>query len=196
MGLIDRAKNILMKPKEEWAVIEQETPDVGGIVTGYALPLILLSAICGFIGMAFIGIAGYSSISAGIMQAVTVLVGGLIGIFVTSFVVDALAPSFGSQKNFGRAVQLVVYSYTPIWIAGVFSIIPLLGFVAFIALLYTIYLIYLGLPFTMKTPEDKLVIYMVVTLVVLLVVYFIIGAILGAIYLAMGLTAGAAGMLQ
>ncbi|MBC8145148.1 MAG: YIP1 family protein, partial [bacterium] len=38
MGLVDRAKNILLKPKEEWQVIAGETPDTGAMVTGYMLP--------------------------------------------------------------------------------------------------------------------------------------------------------------
>ena len=179
MGLIDRAKNILLKPKEEWAVIEQETPDIGGLITGYALPLILLSAICTFIGTAFISSAyGVDSVSYGLAGAIVGLITAIVGLFISAFVVDALAPSFGSQKNMGRAMQLVVYSATAGWVAGLLNIIPGLVFVTWIGSLYGIYLLYLGLPNMMKTPEDKRVVYTIVALVVNFLVMIVLGMIL------------------
>jgi hypothetical protein len=103
---------------------------------------------------------------------------GLAGIFITSFVVDALAPSFNSQKDKGRAMQLVVYSMTPAWIGAILSIFPPIAWLGMLFGLYSLYLIYIGLPHTMKTPQDKVAIYMIVTIVVLIVVYAVIGIVL------------------
>ncbi|MBK8909742.1 MAG: hypothetical protein IPM61_00275 [Chlorobi bacterium] len=50
MGLVDRAKNIILTPKTEWPVIETEEPDTGGMITGYALPLMLLPVVGTIIG--------------------------------------------------------------------------------------------------------------------------------------------------
>jgi hypothetical protein len=100
---------------------------------------------------------------------------------IVHHVLDFLAPNFGSQKNFGRAVQLVAYSYTPSWVAGIFYIIPALGILALLAGLYGLYLLYLGLPQIMKTPDDKVVIYLVVTIVAVIIVSFILTAILTAV---------------
>lgn len=195
MGLIDRAKNILLKPKEEWEVIEQEEPNIGGLITGYALPLILLSAICTFIGIAFIGSAyGNLGVSYGLMNALMGLITAIVGLFVSAFVIDALAPSFGSQKNLGRAMQLVVYSGTAGWVAGILNIIPFLMIITWIGALYGIYLLYLGLPNMMKTPDDKRIIYMIVAFVVNILVFFVIGLILTPIMMGIfGLNALATG---
>ena len=57
-------------------------------------------------------------------MGLSVLAGALISVFVSSFVIDALAPSFGSEKNMGRSVQLVAYSYTPFWVGGLLAILP------------------------------------------------------------------------
>jgi hypothetical protein len=182
MALVDRAKNMITTPKTEWAVIASEEPNQSAMITGYALPLILLGAVAAFIGYGFIGydVMGirFSGISWGLYQAVMQILFGLAGIFITSFVVDALAPSFNSQKDKGRAMQLVVYSMTPAWIGAILSIFPPIAWLGMLFGLYSLYLIYIGLPHTMKTPQDKVAVYMVVTIVVLIVVYAIIGMVL------------------
>jgi hypothetical protein len=179
MALVERAKNIIMSPKTEWAVIAAEEPNSGSMVTGYALPLILLSAAASLVGYGFLD--SVWGINWGLYYAIMTIVMGLASIYITSFVVDALASSFGSQKNSGRAMQLVIYSSTPAWIGGILNIVPVVGIIGSLFGLYGIYLIYLGLPHTMKTPQDKIGIYMIVTLVVLIVVYIIIGTVLGSI---------------
>jgi hypothetical protein len=181
MNLVDRAKNIIMSPKTEWEVIANEQPDTGGIFTGYVLPMALIPAIASFIGYSFIGLAGFSSMEWGIAYALISLIGTLIGVFLLAFVVDLLAPSFASEKNLGRAMQLVAYSYTPVWVGGIFNILPVIGWIGMLFGLYSIYLMYLGFPHTMKTPQDKVVVYMIVTVVVLMVIYFIVMAVLTSI---------------
>ena len=39
MSIIDRAKNIILKPAEEWNVIADEPATVSGLFTGYAMIL-------------------------------------------------------------------------------------------------------------------------------------------------------------
>jgi hypothetical protein len=189
MALVERAKNIIMSPKTEWAVIASEEPNGGSMVTGYALPLILLSATAAFIGY---GLIGYEmlgikigGINWGIHHALMAIVMGILSIYITSFVVDALAPSFASVKNNGRAMQTVIYSMTPAWIGGILQVFPSIGWIGSLFGLYSIYLIYLGLPHTMKTPQEKVAIYMIVTLVVLIFVYIIVGMVLGGIFMSM-----------
>ena len=53
--------------------------------------------------------------------------------YITALVVDALAPSFGSEKNFGRSLQLVAYGSTPTLVAGLFQILPLLASIESVA---------------------------------------------------------------
>lgn len=185
MNLIERAKNIIVQPVKEWDVISTEQPDIGKIITGYVLPLAGAAAVAAFIGYGLIGVSyfgiRFKSIDLGLYQAINVLITALISVFVSAFVIDALAPSFGSEKNMGRSVQLVAYSYTPGWIGGLLAIIPSIAIVGALAGLYGLYLLYLGLPKLKKTPEDKLIGYFVVSLLVIIVVYFVIGMIMAAI---------------
>ena len=161
------------------------------------LPLALIPTIAHVIGLGLIGRGVMTSFTWGLATGLVQFILAFVGVYLTAFVVDLLAPNFGSQKNLGRAVQLVAYSYTPAWVAGVFNIIPFLGWLAMLASLYGLYLLYLGLPPIMKTPEDKVVVYLIVTIVVLIVIYAIVGAILTAIFLGifgLGMMSAASGM--
>jgi hypothetical protein len=196
MNLIERAKNMLLSPKTEWNVVAAEVPDSNKIVMGYLVPLTIVGAIAAFIGYAFVGASGFGieikGMEWGIYAALEKLVLGIASAYLTAFVVDMLAPSFNSEKNMGRSLQLVVYGYTPSLVAALFAIIPALGgIMMLIGGIYTLYLLYIGFTPIKKTPEDKKPIYFIVCIVVLIVIYFIISKILTAILLpALGLSYG------
>jgi hypothetical protein len=103
-------------------------------------------------------------------------------VYVIALLIDVLAPSFGAQKNFPNALKLSVYSHTPAWLAGIFLIVPGLGFLRSLGL-YGLYLLWLGLPPLMRAPRDKALLYAgaVVLCAVLLVV--VIGALQVAMFL-------------
>ncbi|WP_018630658.1 Yip1 family protein [Niabella aurantiaca] len=193
MNVINRAKNMILSPKTEWDIIDGEQPDNAKVVTGYVLPLAGFAAIAAFIGYAFIGMdAGFfrmRGINWGIYQAANTLIMGIAGVFISAFVIDVLAPSFGSEKNMGRSVQLVAYAYTPAWVGGLLNVLPSLAFVGALFSLYGLYLLYLGLPKMKKTPEDKHLSYFIVSLLVMIAVYVVIGMIMSALIMpSMGLS--------
>ena len=66
-------------------------------------------------------------------------------VYIIAAVIDLLAPIFGGKKNFGNAVKLSVYSHTPLWLAGIFLLVPGLNFLLMLGL-YGIYLLWVGLP--------------------------------------------------
>ena len=196
MDIVERVKNILINPKQEWEVIEKEDTPVSQLVVGYLLLLALIPAIASFIGYWLVGyrvpFVGHVSgtFAFGLRQAILAFASPVIAAFVAAFVIDLLAPSFGSQKDFRRAMQLVTYSYTPALVAGVFMIIPSLGIIATLAGLYGLYLLYVGLKPMMKTPDDKITTYFIVSLLVMIVASIVIGVILSAIFIGRGMMMG------
>ena len=185
MSLVDRAKNIIMSPKTEWPVVAGESADMGSILTGYVIPMSLIPAVASFIGYGFIGAGFMTGITVGIAMGLISLVSTILAVVLTGFVINALAQSFNSEKDLGRAMQLVAYSYTPARVGGILGILPFLGWLGSLFGLYGIYLMYLGFPHTMKTPEDKVVVYMIVTVVILMIIYFIIAAIFTGIIMSL-----------
>lgn len=171
-SLIARAQGILMKPNEEWAVIENEPATVGSIFTSYVLILAAIGPIATVIGQQVFGIAGIykPSITFSVTTAAVGYVMGLVGIYLIAFIIDALAPSFGGTKDMVRAMKAAAYSWTAAWLAGIFQIIPQLAILGLVGL-YSLYLLYLGLPRLMRVSADKAVGYVVVTVIAAIIVY-------------------------
>jgi len=174
-----RAKAILLKPKEEWPVIERETTPSGEIFTRYALPLAAIGPVAAFlgnqlIGYSVLGVTLKPSLGGGIAQAIISYIFSLIGLFVICFVANKLAPSFGGQASSRNAFKLVVYSMTASWLAGIFGLIPSLALLAIVGL-YSFYLFYTGVGSLMKVPADKALTYTIVTVICVIVLYIVIG---------------------
>jgi hypothetical protein len=189
MALFDRAKNILLSPKTEWLVINNETETPHSLLIKYVIPMALIPAIALFIGYGLIGfdvlVARISGINWGIEMAIISFVSSITGYYVCTYVIDALATNFGSEKNIGKSAQLVAYSYTASWVAGIFSILPSLSILGLLGL-YGIYLFYLGIPVLKKTPEDKRLGYMIVSAIVIIVVSIVLNLIISRIAYAIG----------
>ncbi|MEA4949593.1 MAG: Yip1 family protein [Petrimonas sp.] len=195
MNIIQRAKNIIISPKTEWEIVANEDANITGIMVNYVLVLACLSAVAAFIGQGLIGTSvmgiRIGGINWGIYYALNILVSAVLSTLVTAFVIDALAPQFGVEKNLPRSFQLVAYSFTPVWIGGLLAIIPTLGILGGLLGLYGLYLLYIGLPPIKKVSAEKQTGYFALSLVVTIVVYAVIGFVLSRILLAtMGLSHG------
>ncbi len=177
MNLVDRAKNLLLTPKTEWAAIDAETHTVQDLYTGYVMILAAIPPVATFIGLTLIGMGIRMPITVGVVHLILTYVLSLASVYVIALIIDALAPNFGGQKNFMQAFKVAAFAPTASWVAGVLYIIPVLGILAILGGLYSLYLLYLGLPRLMKTPDDKAAVYTVVVILVVIVLYVVIGAV-------------------
>jgi hypothetical protein len=185
MNITERIKRILLNPKEEWQAIAGETTSVGDLYKNYIILLAAIGPVASFIGLYLMGVslpAGAFRVSAGsgILFAVVHYALTLASVYILALIIDALAPSFSGEKNFNQALKLAAYSYTPGWLAGIFAIIPTLGFLSILGL-YGLYLLYLGLPFLMKSPNEKSTGYAIAVIIAAIIIFFIIGSISRAV---------------
>ncbi len=181
MNLIERAKNILLQPKQEWPVIAAEAVTTEGLYKGYIAPLAAIPAIAAFIGLSLVGISlpfsGETfriSIGSGLAYAVINFLLTLGAVYVLAMVVNAIAPNFGGEKNMQQALKLVAYSSTASWLAGIFAIFPPISFLALLGL-YSLYLFYLGLPVMMKCSADKALGYTTLIVVSAIGIFMVVG---------------------
>jgi hypothetical protein len=177
-GLVGRVRSILLQPSATWKVIDDEPATVAGLFTGYVMILAAIPALAGLIHGLLFGYGGWGvtlrlSPLWVIGNAVWTYVGGLISVAILAFVIDALAPSFGGQKDQLKAFKVAAYTGTAMWVASVFGALPVVGFIAILGL-YNFYLLYRGLPILMKAPEDKAMPYLAVVIVVALVVNLVV----------------------
>lgn len=200
MALVDRIKGICLKPKDEWQAIEGESTSAADLIKSYALPLAAIGAVAGFIGMSFIGISVpfigsiRTPVASGLIRAVVQLAISLVVVYVLGLIIDALAPTFGAQKNKSQALKVAVYSSTPGWVAGVLGILPSLGILGLVASCYGIYVMYLGLLQLMKAPKEKAVGYTVVVILCAVGLMIVTGLVLGIFAGAGAVATGAAGL--
>jgi hypothetical protein len=177
-SLVDRVKNVLTQPKLEWPRIDAESATIGGIYRNYVVILAAIGPICMMLGLMLIG-GGFIHFATSFLigQAVLSYILALVGVYVVSLIIDALAPTFGGVKSPIGAFKVAAYSWTAGWVAGVLFIIPFLGILVLVAVIYGFYLLYLGLPVVMKVPADKLVGYFVAVVVATIIVLFLINMI-------------------
>ena len=145
-----------------------------------------ISAVAGFIGMSLFGVSGFGvtvriPLMIGLVQMVLGYGLALAMVYVVAMIADALAPSFGGQKNSMNAMKLVAYSSTAAMVGGIFALIPALGVLTLVTAIYSLYLLYLGVTTLMKVPQEKALRYTAVLVVCTIVVGAIVGTILGTI---------------
>jgi len=195
MNLVARVQAILLKPKEEWVKIKDEPTTIQQLFVPYAVILAAIPAVAQFLGWAVIGgfripYAGGSWMMRALLYAIFSYILSLVVVYALGFIINALAPNFGSTQSLPLAMKLAVYSMTPAWIMGIFNLIPALGALSVLGSLYGLYILYLGFATPlMGTPKEKITGYFVVSLVVAIVLMFVIGIVLNAAFAVRGVVA-------
>lgn len=184
-SIVTRVKGILLKPKEEWAVINAEPATIQGLFVGYAVLLAAIPAVASLIGSLVFGYGWFGvTYRPPLMNALSVAVGtyilSLVGLAVLALVIEFLAPQFGGEKNRIQAFKVATYSGTAAWVAGIFGLLPGISVLTLLGI-YSIYLLYVGLPKLMKTPADKALGYTAVTIVAAIVVAFVSSIVLAPV---------------
>jgi hypothetical protein len=195
MNLVARVQAILIKPNDEWAKIKDEPTTIQQLFTQYAFVLAAIPPVAQFLGWALLGgfripYAGGSWITRAFLYAIFSYILNLATVYVLGFIINALAPNFSSTQSLPLAMKLAVYSMTPVWIMGIFNLVPRLGILGILGSLYGLYLLYLGFARPLLgTPKEKVTGYFVVSVVIVIVLMAIVGTILYAAFAVRGVMA-------
>jgi len=177
--IIQRVIGIITKPKDEWNSIKSESLSLQDIFIKYAIWVAIIPSVAAFIGVTLIGIkVAWLTVKVPFGRAFISMIFNYIftlaGVFLLGFIIDALAPSFGSEKNLESSVKVAVFSAFPAWVAGILFIIPSLSVLGSIAGLYALYVMYIGLKELKQTPDDKYMGYFIVTIVIYIIISVLI----------------------
>jgi hypothetical protein len=159
MNIMQRAKSILVDPQNTWEQIERETDDAAYVLTHYVALLAVVPSLFGFIGAALIGVIGADGAvrRAPLLDAVFGAIFGYVAACATALVlaliIYLLAAIFGGLRGFNNAFRLAAYSFTPVWLAGIFLLLPGLHFLVLLSV-YGLYILWLGAPRLIKVPEQ------------------------------------------
>jgi hypothetical protein len=189
MALVDRVKNILLNPRQEWAVIDAEPTAPVELYKEYIIPLAAIGPVASAIGALAFGYRGFGityrpPVGTVLSSALVTYLLTLGGVYVLALIIDALAPNFGGTQNQVQALKVAAYSSTASWVAGIFGLIPALSLLGVLGL-YSLYLLYLGLPVLMKVPEEKAMGYTAVVIIAAIVLFLVVGLVAGS-FMTMG----------
>ncbi|HPB26133.1 MAG TPA: YIP1 family protein [Bacteroidales bacterium] len=175
-NIFKRAINIMFKPKTEWEGVTAEKPRVPMLIFGYSLVFAIIPVVSLILGYGLIGhkitVAWDNSFGIGFMQAFVFILASFTAIIVGAVVINAMAPAFKTEKNFGRAMQLTTYSFTPVFFAGALFFFPFLSVLANLAGLYGVFVLLIGLPIVMRTPKNDQIGYFFASIGVLFGIYY------------------------
>ena len=180
-ALIGRIKRLLLTPKPEWAAIDTEPMTTASIYRNWVLILAAIGPIAGLLGSqlfghGLFGITYRPPLGMALTTAISGYVMALLGVYVMALIFNWLAPNFGGTSNSISALKLAAFSATAAWLAGIFQLLPGLGWLGILGL-YSFYLLYVGGPLLMRIPTEKAMSYTIVTVIASLVVFLVVGAI-------------------
>ena len=162
--IINRIKNIIVNPVDEWRVIAYEKDDYKKVINSFALPIIIVISVAKFLGLAQFGMnLSIVSVLLGIINFVSFY----FGIYLTSIILKEITPTFLSANNKTISFKVVVYSSIPIFVASFISnLAPSLFFVN-LFFVYTLYLLWTGVTPLMNTPEKHKISLIIIIIVIL-----------------------------
>ena len=191
MNLIERVKNILLQPKEEWPKIAAESATPQSLYLGYIMILAAIGPVVILILSGFVA-------EFGVRVAILGYINSLVAVAVLALIVDFLATNFGGIKDYVTALKLTAYSFTAAWVAQIALLIPFLGrVVLLVAGIYGFYLFFLGAPVLKKCSADRAVAFTIVVLLCAVVLMYLLILIVVNVGATTGLGAGqSVGMLR
>ena len=176
-SLVTRAINILTKPASEWAAIEAEPSSTGKLIT-YAAILSVLPVVFSLLAILITPFGTYIFQAMGLLIKLLLLTYAMAIVppVALGYILDALTPQLGGQKNSMNAMKLAIYSGTAYWVGSVGLILsPWLWIL--IGLGYAGYLLWIGTPLLMKTAADKTPIFVGAAVGIWVVLYIILNMI-------------------
>jgi hypothetical protein len=145
-----RIRNILVKPRAEWQVIKAEETTYGNLVTGYCALISAIPPIAavterfifnrGIVSNAVHSPLGYV-IAANLLWYLVIMMNVVITGAVITAIISRKEPGWTGLPG----LQLACYSYTPLFLVGIFIIVPRLAWLIYPAILYSLYLLSLGI---------------------------------------------------
>jgi hypothetical protein len=169
MRLLSRIKGLILNPQTEWAQISQEDTSVFNLYRDYVAILALLPPFASFFGSWLFGFSYGSqgimhpTFAGGLYRAFVQYLLSLPAFFLVAFVISSIAPHFEGKTDDRRALMLTAYSFTPVWLASLFGLIPGLRWLDVLGF-YGIYVYSVGLPAMMRVPKENLDVFTLATL--------------------------------
>jgi hypothetical protein len=162
---IERCRDILLHPQRTWSVIATEPGGLKEAFYPYAFVMGLIPVVVMIIvgaGMNLVKMLNFALIS---------YVGSLVFMLLVGKVMEWLAPLFGARKSWVLSCRVLIYAGTPICVAALLGLIPILGtLLSLLALPWALVLLYLGMGRVLETQGARQLLFTLTTLLIFAII--------------------------
>lgn len=179
-----RTYRIVRYPRAEWDAIRAESPRWSSVVLGHVLPLSFLPALGWATGLALTGVLSREAESVGRAFAASVALTVLLSVLCVILLALAfylLAPLYETERNWNRAFRVAGYGTTPVLLAGVLLVMPIMVLASMVAMLHNFLLYYVGLQKVMGCRQAAAAEYLALSCVLAAMASSAVGAAGGAL---------------
>lgn len=162
--VLNHVWGLFAHPKREWEAIRDEHCTVAGCYLGHVLLLAAIPAVSAYVGATVVGwsVAGEEvmrlSPSSALPMALLFYVAMLAGVYVMGRMIHWMAHTYGANPTTADGVVLAAHAATPLFMAGIFALYPVLWMnmvLGYAAVAYAVYLLYTGVPIAMGIPRER-----------------------------------------
>lgn len=161
---IEHMLGVLYHPNDEWKQIKEEHYSALRCYTTHMVFLAAIPPIAAFIGTTQMGwsIGGGDFVRLTTASALPIAIAFyfalLAGAGIMAYFIQWMEKTYGSSSSFDDCMVLTTFTATPLFLAGLAALIPILWFdvlVGMVAIAFTIRLLYTGVPVIMNIPEER-----------------------------------------
>ena len=143
-------KNISMSPTASWDDIKTQVLTERELLSNYLVFIAAIPAISGLLGLIFMG----ENFFRAVFWAVLFFGFALLGVYLTAKAMNFLATSFNAEQNTQTYFKLTAFSATPIFLSGIFFLIPPIYGLSLLGL-YGFYLFWIGFHRIVICPREE-----------------------------------------
>lgn len=174
-NIFRRAINIIVKPRVEWEKITTEKPKIPMLLFGYCLVFSLIPFLSLILNRIFSHHYNFVyTFIEGFFSGLVYAISAMAAVIISAVFINKFATPFHSESTLGKAMQLTVYSFTPMLISPILYTIPYGRYLVFPLGLYGIILLLFGQPILMKVPKNYQIAYFFTSMGLLFGSFFII----------------------
>jgi hypothetical protein len=163
--MIQHAFGLLVKPEAQWRAISALPDSAFRNLVLYPCLFALLPAVAWYYGSSQIGwTVGNSTeiirLTADSALQISILFyfAMVFSIAVIGYFIHWMADTYGANSSFTKGVVISGLTATPLFIAGLTGLYPILWvdmLAGVVAISWSVYLLYLGIPIVMDIPEER-----------------------------------------
>ncbi|MCH8529366.1 MAG: YIP1 family protein [Saccharospirillum sp.] len=188
--ILDHTLGIFTHPNSEWSLIRNQRRSKLMEYLTHVPILALIPAVCFYIGVVHVGWQFGSgpqttlTVQSGLILCVLSYIAALAGVWIFAEFINWMAKTYAEEDiDPHHGMAMAVYATTPIFLAGIAGIWPVLWLnviVFAIAAAYAVYLIYEGMPIVMNIPKERAFMYStsVITVALVLLVTMRVGTVI------------------